>query len=162
MKDIVLLILQVVAVVVNIYIAFTKKKNVYIATFIFNTTNLFVYIWLQDTTSIVSYTLISVRSLIYMYKDKLKLVLLPTIFIVLHIILGIFTLESPVQLLAILAPCMTCAYMWFAKDEQQLRIGNVVVALVWLIFNLALGLYGLVISRFISIIANTISYIKNK
>lgn len=162
-SDILLVILQIVAVIVNVYIAFAKKKNVYITTFAFNFVNLCIYIYLGDITTIISYILISLRSFLYIYKDKLKVRYLPLLFIVLHIVFGIFTMENYIQILSIIAPCLTCMYMWISEDEQQLRLGNIGVASIWCLYNGLLGLYGLVLSRVITIVANIISYnIKKK
>ena len=161
-NDKILIILQVVAVLVNVYIAFAKKKNIYITTFAFNFINLCIYIYLGDITTVISYILISLRSFLYIFKDKLKVKLLPITFIVLHILFGLFTMSNYVQILSVIAPCLTCLYMWFSEDEQQLRLGNIGVASVWCLYNGILGLYGLVISRLITIVANIISYIHDK
>ncbi len=155
-------ILQIVAVIVNIYIAFTKKKNVYIATFVFNMVNLVVYIFMKDYVSIASYILISTRSLLYICKDKFHTKLIPIVFIIMHIVFGLCLLDRPIQLLSILAPCTTCTYMWISKTEQHLRIGNIIVATIWGVYNFSLGLYGIFICRIITIIANAISLYMNR
>lgn len=155
-------LLQVISIPVSIYIAFTKKRNVYIATFLFNILNLFVYALRLDVLSVLSYCLICTRSFVYLFKDKLDNRYIPVIFVGLHVLLGTLSLSHPLQVLAIVAPCLTCTYMWLAKNEQQLRVGNMVTNGVWLVYNLLCGLYGLSVTRIVTIAANSFSYIKHK
>lgn len=155
-------ILQIIALGVNIYIAFTKKERVYLATFIFNAANLFLYMWIGETSAVVSYLLITVRSLVYLFKDKVNLKYMPVAFIILHVIFGILTVESLIGWLSVLAPCFTCVYMWVSKNEQQLRIGNMVNNGIWLVYNCCMGLWVVALSRVITIVANMIGYIKGK
>ncbi len=107
------IIMQIIVVLTNIYIATTEnKKNIYIATFLFNFFNLLMYLLNQDTTTAILYIVISGRSFIYIYKDKLKNIIIP-----------------------IVTPCLVCYYMWFAQTTQNLRVWNAVCNGLWCIYN---------------------------
>ena len=147
---------------VSIYIAFTKKKNVYIATLLFNLFNLTVYLAKADKLAVITYTIICVRSFVYLFKDKINSKFTPLVFIGLHILLGLYTLEVPIQVLAIIAPCLTCVYMWISKNEQHLRFGCVITNGVWFVYNILCGLYGLALTRIIIMIVNGFSFIRTK
>ncbi len=162
----ILIILQIVAVLANIYIASTENiKRVFIATFIFNVFNLFCYLLLNDITTVVMYIFITIRSFIYIYRDKYKIKkfgsLVPIIFIVIQIILGLYFMQKYIQILAICIPCYTCYYMWFNKTTQELRIGNIIANSAWFIYNIITGLYLVAAVRLVTIAVNSIQYSKH-
>lgn len=153
-------IMQIIVVLINTYIAITEqKKHIYIVNFLYNFSNLLLYFFTQDTTTVCIYILISLRSFVYIYKDKLyKHKWIPILFILLQILVGIITIENFWQVLTILAPCYVCYYLWFYETTQQLRIGNIINNFLWFIYNFVSGLYIIAISRIITIIVNLITY----
>lgn len=154
-------LMQIISVIVNTYIAFTeKKKRIYIATFLLNLAQLLMYLFNNDTTTALIYIIIVVRSLIYLYKDKIKNNIVPYIIIAIQLLIGIFTIESPLQIMSILIPCYSCWYLWFYNTTQELRIGNILANLAWAVYNFCSGLYIILIMRAITVLSNFIAYIK--
>ena len=151
-----LLILQLVAVGVNICIAYSHNtKRIYWLTFIFNLVNLLVYVYLCDLTTVVSYFGITVRSLTYVYKDKFHNNLLPWVFCAFHVVFGLLTIQTPIQLMTIVAPCTVCYYMWYCKENRQhLRIANVANAALWCAYNAYSGVGLIACLRLITIASN--------
>lgn len=160
-----LTMLQLVSVGVNVCIAYTHNtKRIYWLTFAFNLTNLLVYVYLQDAPTIISYAGITLRSLLYVYKDKFRTNALPVLFCTFHVCFGLYTITNAVQLLTIVAPCTVCYYMWFCKDNRQhLRIGNIANAALWLFYNVYTGVYLIAVLRCITIVSNAHAlYINHK
>lgn len=156
-------LMQVITVLVNIYISFTeKKKRIYIATFLLNLSQLFMYYFNNDITTTLIYIIITVRSFVYIYKDKIKTNIIPYIAIVLQLGIGFFTIENKMQILSILIPCYSCWYLWFYNDTQKLRVGNIIANAAWAIYNIATGLYIVLIMRAITILSNMIAYEKRR
>lgn len=125
------IITQCVACIISVYQAHTEnKKGIYLSVFLFNMSCLLVYLTIGDYTSATSYILITVRSYVYLYKDKLKKPFIPYMFIGLHIVTGLMSINNPWQIISIITPSITCWYMWFCKKTQQLRIGNIICAVV--------------------------------
>ena len=111
-----ILISQLIVVLINTYIAFTeRKKNIYIVTFLFNFANLVMYLFNNDKTTAVIYVVISVRSLVYIFKDIIinKLgrlsIAVPILCIVVQLLVGFTQIESLWQLIPILTPCAMAA-----------------------------------------------------
>ena len=159
----VVILTQLVTIIVNIYISFTeKKKRIYIATVLLNALQLIMYFFNGDTTTALIYIVIVARSLIYIYKDQFKTNVIPYILIVIHILVGLFTLESIAQILSIVISCYSCWYLWFYNTTQKLRIGNIIANIAWAMYNIYGGLYIILIMRGTTIISNSIAYIKRK
>lgn len=158
-----IIITQIIVVIINAYIATTEKiKNIYIVTFLFNLANLIMYAVKDDKTTSLIYIVITVRSLVYIYKDKIKSPIIPFIAIAAQLIVGFKNIENIWQLIPILTPCWVCYYMWFCKTTQQLRINNAICNLAWFIYNFKTGLYIVAISRLITVGSNIAAFIKNR
>lgn len=157
------IIIQIISVLINSYIAFAKNiKHIYIVTFLFNLSLMILYLVNQDKTTFIIYIIITIRSFIYIYKDKFKTNIIPWIAIIIQLILGILTMDNIWQVISILTPCYSCYYLWYSKNTQELRIGNIIANSLWLIYNLVVGLYIVMIMRFITVIMNIIAYNKHK
>lgn len=155
-------LMQIITIIVNIYISFTeKKKNIYIATFLLNLAQLVMYFFNNDLTTSLIYIIITIRSLIYIYKDNFKTNIIPYIAISIQILIG-FTVKNGFQIFSIIIACYSCWYLWFYKDTQKLRIGNIVANTAWAIYNICGGLYIILIMRVITIMSNAIAYIKRR
>ena len=151
-------VMQIVTVIVNMYIAVTeKKKRIYIATFLLNLSQLIIYFLNNDLTTALIYIVIVIRSLIYIYKDNFKTNIIPYLAILIQLIIGYFTIENAIQILSVLIPCYSCWYLWFYKDTQKLRIGNIISNMAWAVYNIYNGLYILLIMRSITISSNAIA-----
>lgn len=158
-----ILISQLVVVIINVYIATTEnKKNIYIVTFLFNLSNLIMYMLNKDVTTTAMYIVITLRSLVYIYKDKINIIIVPIIAILAQLIIGFTTIENMWQLIPILVPCYVCYYMWFNKTTQHLRINNAICNSLWFVYNIYSGLYIASISRVITVTANIVQYYKHK
>lgn len=156
-------LMQVITVLVNIYISFTeKKKRIYIATFLLNLSQLFMYYFNNDITTTLIYIVITVRSFVYIYKDRIKTNIIPYIAIALQLGIGFVTIENKMQILSILIPCYSCWYLWYYNDTQKLRVGNIIANAAWAIYNIATGLYIVLIMRVITILSNMIAYEKRR
>lgn len=154
-------LMQVITILVNIYISFTENKNrIYIATFLLNLSQLLMYWFNNDLTTTLIYIVITIRSFIYIYKNKFKTNFLMYIAIIIQLIIGFFTIEQNIQILSILIPCYTCWYLWIYNDTQKIRIGNIIANILWAVYNIATGLYIILIMRVITITSNIIAYIK--
>ena len=155
--------MQILSVIVNTYIAFTEKKiRIYIATFLLNLAQLFMYFFNDDLTTALIYIVIVIRSFVYIYKDKFKTNIIPYLAIIIQLLIGVFTIQSPIQILSILLPCYTCWYLWFYETTQKIRVGNIIANFAWAIYNVCTGLYIVLIMRAITILSNLIAYIKYK
>lgn len=156
-------LMQIISVIVNTYIAFTeKKKRIYIATFLLNLAQLLMSFFNNDTTTTLIYIIIVIRSFIYLYKDKFKNNLIPYIVITVQLLIGILTIETPLQIMSVLIPCYSCWYLQFYDTTQKLRVGNILANLAWAIYNLCSSLYIVLIMRAITVSSNLIAYIKYK
>ena len=157
------IIAQIFVVIINLYIATTENnKHIYVVTFLFNFSNLIMYLLNDDKTTSIVYIIISLRSFLYIFKVKFKTSIIPFSVIAAHLIIGAFTIENAWQLLSILTPCFVCYYMWFWNTTQKLRIGNIINNSLWLIYNLYTGLYIVSIARIITISGNVYNFIKKK
>lgn len=146
-------IMQVVVLLVNIYIATTEqKKRIYIATFLLNFSLLLTYYFNGDIAA----------SLAYIYKDEFKTNIIPYIAIFFQILVGIFTIENLSQIMTILIPCYSTWYLWFYKDTQKLRVGNIIANSAWAIYNFFGGLYIVLIMRLITVLSNLIAFTRQR
>lgn len=158
-----IIIMQIIVVLINYYIATTEnKKNIYIVTFLFNFANLIMYFLNQDLATALIYVIISLRSFIYIYKDRIKSIVVPIICIVVQLAVGFTAIDNLWQLIPILTPCLVCYYMWFSQTTQQLRVWNAICNGLWGVYNFKTGLYIVMISRVITVIMNVCAYIYNK
>lgn len=155
--------MQFITIIINIYISFTEqKKRIYIATFLLNLSQLLMYLFNNDLMTGLIYIVIVIRSFIYIYKDKFQSNIVPYIAMLLQILIGTITIDNQTQILSILISCYSCWYLWFYKDTQKLRIGNIIANIAWGIYNICTGLYIILVMRAITIVSNILAYIKRK
>lgn len=148
--------MQILGLALNIFIALTHDtKKIYLFTFLFNAANLAIYILTQDWAACASGVLITLRSFAYMYKERVMGQWMPWVFISLHIVLGLTLMTSLWQIATIMVPVTVCYTMWFWKGQfQKLRVGNIINAGLWLIYNLHVGLWITAICRLMTVAAN--------
>lgn len=156
-------LLQLVGLTVNLIIAFVNDtKKIYWLSFLFNAVNLILYIITNDWAAVLSGTLITLRSFLYIYKDKIRSNWTPVIFCAMHITLGLLFMQTPWQVLTIVAPCTVCLSMWFWKGHyQKLRFGNIVNAGCWLLYNIHTGMCLIAICRVLTLVANVVALYQN-
>lgn len=155
-------IMQVLGLALNIFIALTHDtKKIYLFTFLFNVVNLTIYILTQDWAACVSGVLITLRSFAYMHKERVNGQWMPWVFISLHIFLGLMLMTNLWQIATIMAPVTVCYTMWFWKGQfQKLRVGNIINAGLWLVYNLHVGLWITALCRLMTIAANLLGMYK--
>ena len=160
---------QIVVVFINTYIAFTEnKKRIYIVTFLFNLSNLVMYLVNKDKTTAIIYIVITVRSLVYVFKDTIVKkwgkwsVVVPILSIALQLAIGLYQMENLWQLIPVLTPCYVCYYLWFYNTTQKLRVGNIVGNSMWFIYNTATELYIVAISRLVTVAVNTAAFVSKR
>lgn len=156
-------LMQILTIISNIYISFTEKnKRIYIATFLLNFSQLIMYVFNDDLTTGLIYIVITLRSFLYIYKDKFRTNIIPYTAMIIQLLIGYFTIQNKFQILSILIPCYSTWYLWFYNDTQKLRIGNIVANTAWAVYNIYSGLYIILIMRFMTIGSNLIAYIRRK
>lgn len=157
-----LTIMQLVVLFVSIYISFTSHiKRIFVADFVVNLSLLTCYVILGDLTTTIMYVSITIRSFLYIYKDRFKTDMLPWIAIVVQIVLGFATMENPFQIISIFIPCWVCWYLWYWHDDKQkIRFGNIVNNGCWGIYNGIVGLWIVVLMRVIVVMSNAISMVR--
>lgn len=148
--------MQVLGLALNIFIELTHDtRKIYFFTFLFNAANLLIYIITGDWAACVSGVLITIRSFAYIYKDRVTRNWMPWLFISAHVLLGLLTLENPWQLMTIAAPVTVCYTMWFWKGQyQKMRVGNIINAGLWLVYNIYMGLWITAVCRMMTVAAN--------
>jgi len=161
--DLSVIIFQIIVVLINAYIAYTENKSrIYVVTFLFNFANMCMYFFNGDKATTVIYIVISIRSLVYIYKDKFKTIIIPILAMLVQLAIGFKVIDNLWQLIPILVPCVVCYYMWFCKTTQELRVFNAICNALWVIYNLKTQLYIVAISRAITTINNILAYMKNR
>lgn len=156
-------LMQIITVILNIYISVTeKKKRIYIANFLINFSQFIMYFVNDDLTTALIYSVIVIRSFIYIYKETFKTNIIPYIAILVQILIGYFTLNNSLQIISIVISCYSCWYLWFYNNTQKLRIGNIIANTAWAVYNICGGLYIILIMRIITILSNLISFVKRK
>lgn len=158
-----LVLTQVVLCIVNTYLAFTEnKKGIYVCTFLFNACNLIMYIFNGDKVTTLVYICITLRSLIYIFKDKIKRDVVPVTCIVIQFGVSLLTFESVWNTLTLCAAVWSCWYLWYFKDTQKLRVGNAINNTLWLFYNLYSGLWIASIARLFTVSINLFRYVQQR
>lgn len=164
-----LIITQIVIVLIGIYLAFTEnKKNIYLVTFLFNLSTMIMYIFNHDKAATISSMVLTIRALVYIMRDRLKTLLgrfawtVPCSFFVLHLVLGLISIDSPIQLLCIAAPILTAAYMWWEHGTQDLRAGNSIAYGLWALYEGITGLYIVMVSDIVQTLVFAYSFIAHR
>ena len=161
------IITQTLALICNTYVAFSKNnKRIYVATCLFNLFALLTGLLQQDYSLCASYSIVIYRSIIVLFKDKIKLrflfYTLPVTFVIAHIGFGIYTWTGLWSLIPMIAPMVIGLVLWFSNDLQQYRCGNIVNNGLWLMHNLYSRSYILALTRIYAIVANGCALVRNR
>ena len=158
-----IIVMQIITVLVNIYISFTENtKRLYIAIFLLNFAQLIMYWFNSDLTTTLIYIMITVRSILCIYKSKFKTDLIPYSIINIQLIIGYFTIKETLQIIPVIMACYATWYLWFYTDTQKIRIGNIIANTTWAFYNAYTGLYIAIIMRAMAVASNVIAYVKRK
>lgn len=106
--------------------------------------------------------MITIRSILYACHKNDSDVYIPIACAMSQIAVGLVGFEDKWHLIPLLAPTISCIYLWFCKDLQNMRLWNILNHAMWLVYNLHYELYLAVISRLIIIVSNTVVYTKNR
>ena len=161
------IIVQIIVLIAQLYIATNENiKHIFVARFIYTALYMVLYFVNGDLTTAFTYVLNTIRSAVYIERQELYKLkwhfLIPITFIVVQIIVGLFTMTNYWQLLSIFNGCYFAYYLWFYKTTQKLRIGNMIGDFLWLIYNIISKLWIVAAGRIIVISMNAISYNKHK
>lgn len=161
------IIVQIVVLLVQLYIATNDKlKNIFIARFLYNALYMVLFFINGDITTTLTYVLNTVRSAVYIEREEICKYkwsfIVPILFILAQILSGLMTMKNYWQIISIFNGCYFAYYLWFYKTTQKLRIGNMIGDFLWLVYNIISRLWIVVLSRFIVIIMNAVSYKQHK
>lgn len=139
---------------------------VLIATFIYNFLCLLLVFIIKDYSAVYSSLLINIRSMIYLFQDKLKKKkishLIPISIVICHIIIRIVSIEHWYQIFTLIAPIILTLSLWYENKRQRMRIEQSVSDALLLGYNACVGLYLLCGIRAFMIVLSIIAIIKNK
>ncbi len=158
-----LILAQVLVCAVQFFIATSESiRKIFVVTLLFNAFNLLCYYLNGDMATTYLYIVICVRSVVYIYRDKIKKYrfhfLVPVAAIIVQTWVGFTSIDTLWQLLPIIAPCYVNYYLWFYESTQKLRIGNIVNNSLWGVYNFASGLWIIGVARIITVIMNIVSF----
>lgn len=159
------IVTQTLALCCNTYVAFTKsKKHVYVASFMFNVFALLTGLFQQDYGLCVSYILIIYRSLVIIYKDRIKVKCkhFAFTFIIAHIVFGIITWKDLWSIIPVITPIFTGSILWYSDNLQLYRVNNILNNLLWSIHNIQSQSYILVVTRVYTIMINIVAILKRR
>lgn len=156
-----LILTQIVAIIVDAFIAFSKKKqNVYLAFLIGNSAHGLVELVNKNWCGVITYIIIVIRSIAVLKKDKIGTShhSIPISICLAHFIFGIITYDSIQDGLAIIASCIMALVLWYSNDLQKYRLANILTDVIWSFVNVMNGTPFLLIGRFINSSMQAIAY----
>lgn len=122
-----------------------------------------VHYGLLDAMSAVGVTLVSIVRLLTIYiiekKGKEVPVYVLVIFMLLLVVVGIFTYAGPISLLPIVIT-MIYTYATWQKNTKVIRLGFFCAGWLWIIYNFSVGSYVLMIGNALEVISSTVSFIR--
>ena len=161
------IIIQVFCIALSLYTGFShKKRNVLIAAFVFNISTFLLYFLIKDFSTFSSMGIVTVRSLVFLFQDRLKKLkcgnAIPLLFVICHIVVGFLTVEHWYQILGVIAPITLTLSFWFEKSRQRMRIEQATSDSLWFVYNLCVGLYILCALRVVEVLISVVAFIKNR
>lgn len=158
----VVIIIQIVQTIYSIYIMFLdKKRNMLINMFISNLISLILFQVAGLGAASLTTIFITLRSFLFMFKDKYKTNIVFFFCLGLHIIAGIVTFTGFSSLLPCITAVIAIVVLWFG-NEQQIRIGTTVANLIWVAYYLVNGIYISAVTNIVIILFTVFSYERNK
>ena len=139
---------------------FKKRKHILIALLCLSVFAALNMIFL-DSFSAAYLTLFSILEMLINYLFERKGKEVPKVVIGLYIagniVLGVLTYTTPMDILAIAAAIVFC-FSLLVKDEQNIRKLMFLNQLFWLVFDIGVGAYVLVISNAATLVSTTVAY----
>ena len=158
----VVIIIQIVQTIYSIYIMFLdKKKNMLINMFISNLISLILFQVAGLGAASLTTIFITLRSFLFMFKDRYKTNFVFLFCLGLHIIAGIVTFTGLSSLLPGMTAVISVVVLWFG-NEQQIRIGTTIANLIWVVYYFVNGIYISAVTNIVIILFTIFSYEKNR
>lgn len=141
MREILLNVFQVIALLYGIYVISAKSKKKMLRTnFINSAINLSVYIAFGELSSLSAQALITLRNFAYVFRSKYKTNVICYLFLCIQVITAIVTFNSVWGLLPHLAASIAIVTCWFC-DTKRVRTILITSDLAWITYNIHEGLY---------------------
>lgn len=154
-------ICQIVVLLINLIIAFSHKTDKFLKlVFISNIFTMLSYICRGNYIGTLIYSVVLIRSMLYVYKEKFGNWLCYTM-VVTQLIFGLFSISSPIEIFNSIAGVWSCIYMWFYTAPIKIKFGNILNAILRLVYDLYSGLWILVFVRIFNIVMNCIGIMKD-
>lgn len=161
MKEIfiLLIIVQIFQIIYSSYIMFLKKKkNMLLHMFIGNAISLTIFAIADLKSAFLTTIFITVRSFLFMFRDKYKTNLIFYFCLFLHLLPGIITYDGLISLLPSITAIIAIFVIWFG-NEQQIRLGLIIPNFIWVIYYCVFEIYISAAFNIIVIIFEIISFI---
>ena len=154
-----LIIVQIFQIIYSSYIMFLKKKkNMLLHMFIGNAISLTTFAIADLKSAFLTTIFITVRSFLFMFRDKYKTNLIFYFCLFLHLLLGIITYDGLISLLPSITAIIAIFVIWFG-NEQQIRLGLIIPNFIWVIYYCVFEIYISATFNIIVIIFEIISFI---
>lgn len=157
-------VISVIMFVLSIIEAVVKRKfSVVVINFVQCALLCFLYFFLEDWVALSTGIILAIRSFIFIFYEKIQKYkwhhLIPWLAVVVQIAISIPTFNNLTQILIICASCFYTAFIWYMKDRQIIRLGNIATLIIWILYNFINGYWLANAQRFVSLISNVIVYI---
>ena len=154
-----LIIVQIFQIIYSSYIMFRKKKkNMLLHMFISNAISLTIFAIADLKSAFLTTIFITVRSFLFMFRDKYKTNLIFYFCLFLHLLPGIITYDGLISLLPSITAIIAIFVIWFG-NEQQIRLGLIIPNFIWVIYYCVFEIYISAAFNIIVIIFEIISFI---
>ena len=148
-------ICQIIVLVVNIAIAFMRNTDNFLKyALVANMFTLFSYIASGNYAGAFVYSVMIIRSLVYVFKHKYKSNLACYAMIALQLIVSIVEIKSPIGILNGIGAVWSCYYMWFYKEPIKIKVGANINNSLKLAYDIYHGMFILVLVRAFNIVVN--------
>ena len=135
------IVVQIFQVIYSSYIMFlNKKKNMLIHMFISNAISLTIFAIADLKSAFLTTITITIRSFLFMFKDKYKTNFIFYFCLFLHILPVIITFDGFISLLPSITAIISIFIIWFG-NEQQIRLGFIIPNFIWFLYYCIFGIY---------------------
>lgn len=160
--DVIKIILQIISIVFGYMISLDKsKKNIILYTCILNFIGILMFFVTDRYDGVFSTVIITIRCILFLYRDKYKTDIVFYFCLVAHIIVGFFIYIDIFSLVLILTPIATCIAFWYG-NVLQVKYNAVIVNTLCILYYIHIGLYFSSINIAINVILTIYSIYKLK
>lgn len=167
MENLLFILAQILAVVAfgltTLSLQFKKKSTILGMQIASNVAYMFEYICLGAFSGGITFIVGTIRNITYYILEKKKVkpnLIVLFIFIILFILAGIFTYENIVSVIPIVAVIIWTIVSW-QENTKWMRVGEAVICIMWIIYNLIVGAYIGIITEIIILASSIIGIIRN-